>query len=147
MNQSIYIGLDTGVKTGLAVWHSTAKALTRVETVPIHRALETVKAMAVEAKELGNTLTVVFEDARQRKWIPNTGDIRREMGRRLGAGSVKRDARIWQDFLDDNKIAYLAVKPQQGWTKLSPEKFQAITGYTGRTSEHGRDAAMLVFGR
>ena len=32
-------------------------------------------------------------------------------------------------------------------TKLSAEQFRRITGWTEQTNEHGRDAAMLVFGR
>ena len=36
------------------------------------------------------------------------------------------------------------VLPQGKWT---PGEFKRITGYYGRTSEHGRDAAKMIFGR
>jgi len=32
-------------------------------------------------------------------------------------------------------------------TKLDREQFKKITGYEGVTSEHARDAALLVYGR
>ena len=40
-----------------------------------------------------------------------------------------------------------AIKKTLKDTKNNAANFKFITGYSGRTSEHGRDAAMLVFGR
>jgi hypothetical protein len=37
-------------------------------------------------------------------------------------------------------------KSQKGFTKINESRFQKMTGFTKRTSEHARDAAMLVFG-
>ena len=68
-------------------------------------------------------------------------------GKLMGAGAAKRDAKIWEEFLADNGINYEAHKPQAGTTKWSADYFTRITGYTGRTSEHARDAALLVFQR
>ena len=65
----------------------------------------------------------------------------------MGAGSVKRDCQIWEDFLRAHGIKYEMVAPHQGATKWTADTFARITGYTGRTSNHGRDAAVLVFGR
>lgn len=39
------------------------------------------------------------------------------------------------------------VAPKRNVTKLTHESFVAITKWKGRTNEHKRDAAMLVFGR
>jgi len=39
------------------------------------------------------------------------------------------------------------VAPERGRTKLSAEQFRTVTGYAGITSSHGRDAAMLVYGK
>jgi hypothetical protein len=38
------------------------------------------------------------------------------------------------------------VNPTSRKTKINKDYFQKLTGYKGNTSEHGRDAAMLVFG-
>ena len=141
---SIFVGLDTGVHTGIAVWDSRAKQLTNVRTVKIHEAMKMVEEL--HEATAGNIL-VVFEDARQRKWLPRERSLREFKGRAMGAGSVKRDATIWQDFLTDARIPFEMVPPRAGMTKWNKAYWEKVTGYKGRTSEHGRDAALLVWGR
>lgn len=85
---------------------------------------------------------VLFEDARQRKWFGADSNAKMQ-----GAGSVKRDASIWEEFCTDYQIAFRALPPAKGGTKLNPDYFKALTGWRGKTSEHARDAAMIVFGR
>ena len=63
-----------------------------------------------------------------------------------GVGSAKRDASIWEDYLTDLGVEFEMVAPKRNITKLSQERFKVITGWQNRTNEHGRDAAMLVFG-
>ena len=65
----------------------------------------------------------------------------------IGAGSVKRDAVIWEEFCIDNGIKFFSVPPAKGLTKWSAQTFSEVTGWQGRTSNHGRDAALLVYGR
>ena len=147
MANSIFIGIDTGTYTGLAVWDGASKRFLRVETMHLHRALECVRNYSQVCASEGRQLVVVFEDARQRKWIPRELNVSEYRGKLMGAGSVKRDAVIWQEFLDDYKIRYENTPPRKGLTKLSPDAFARLTGWTGRTSNHARDAAMLVFQR
>jgi len=139
----IWVGIDTGVNTGMAVWDSKKRELLSLDTVTIDEAIFRVLGLVAEYQDI----TVIVEDARQRKWVPNTHDIRKEMSRRLGAGSIKRDAKIWEDFLTRMKIPFQMVAPCKGITKWSAGMFESITGCTLRSSEHSRDAAMLVFGR
>ena len=63
-----------------------------------------------------------------------------------GVGSVKRDAKIWEDFLTDIGIPFEMTHPKNSVTKLNDLSFRKLTKYSKRTSEHSRDAAMLVFG-
>lgn len=49
--------------------------------------------------------------------------------------------------MKDEGIEFRALPPTKGATKMSAEAFRDLTGWRGRTSEHSRDAAMLVFGR
>lgn len=37
--------------------------------------------------------------------------------------------------------------PKNNRTKLTAEQFNRLTGWTARTNEHSRDAAMLIWGR
>lgn len=137
----IYIGIDPGTHTGVAVWDTREGRFLSLETMPIHRAMDLVRM----ARDDNEQVTVIFEDARQRKWYGRTeSEVKRKI---QGAGSVKRDCAIWEDFLADSDIPFLTVKPGRVSTKVSPSWFKTVTGWEGRCSEHARDAAMLVFGR
>ena len=140
----IYIGIDCGHDTGLAVWDSRDKEFQAVATLKIHRALDAVRSWN---EEHPGEVVVVFEDARERRWFPRERDDSEYRGRLMGAGSVKRDAVIWQDFLADHEIPFISQAPHKGLTKWDAPTFAAVTGWTGRTSNHARDAALLVFGR
>lgn len=130
----IYIGIDPGVNTGVAVWDSNSKKFLSIETMPILQAISTVNVY--------RDAVIIIEDARQRKWFGNSGKERLQ-----GAGSIKRDCQIWQEFLESNEITHYWVAPKNNKTKLDTMQFKQITGYVGRTNVHGRDAAMLTYGR
>ena len=138
----VYIGIDTGVHTGIAVWNSERKEFAVVDTLRIHEAMNFVYGYV----DSDIPFQVRFEDARQRKWIPMSKNMTAELGRAQGAGYVKAHCQIWEDFLTDYRIPFEAIAPRRNVTKLSAEQFGRITGYKGRTSEHARDAAMLVYG-
>lgn len=143
----IYIGIDTGTHTGVAVWDSRQRTLIQVETLKIHQAMDLVKHWKNKCSDQGARLIVRVEDARKRKWFPKKFSRKGEEENVLqGAGSVKRDATIWDDFLADLKVEYQMVEPKGGMTKYTQERFEALTGWKKRTSEHARDAVMLVFG-
>lgn len=137
-----YIGIDTGDHTGYAVWHRPSRQLLTVESTKIHRALQWV--LDLKAREFDLFLRV--EDARLRKWIKPYGDIRRELGRREGAGSIKRDANIWEDFLIDFGIPFELVAPKDNFTKMSYDYFTRMTSWAKPADGHAIDAAMLVYG-
>ena len=137
----IYIGIDPGTHTGVAIWDTKERNLLSLETLPIHQAL--IKVMMWRDR-VGHDLQVVFEDARQRTWF---GRDKNTNAKLQGAGSIKRDCSIWEDFCKDYQIPFLAVPPVKGGTKLSEVYFKTISGWKGRTSNHARDAAMLVIGR
>ena len=143
----IYIGIDPGVKTGVAVWDNRQRTFLQIETVKIHRAMELVRLYKHKAADVGTKLIVRVEDARQRKWFERKYDKKGEEENVLqGAGSIKRDSKIWDDYLSDMGVEYQMVAPKGGMTKYTKERFQALTGWKKPTNEHNRDAAMLVFG-
>lgn len=144
----IYIGIDTGTNTGYAEWDSKKGRLLEVDSLPIHKAMERVKAYADQEKATGEKLVCVrVEDPRQRNWFGTERMTREEERKRLqGVGSVKRDASIWEDYLKYLGVSFEMVAPKRNVTKLKQETFKRYTGWDKRTNEHGRDAAMLVFG-
>ena len=137
-NYRYYIGIDTGTNTGFAVWDLIDKQFVAIKTYKIDEAMEHVLLLH---NIIGlSKIFVRFEDARLRKWFGKAGREQLQ-----GAGSIKRDCVIWEDFLTRKGIAFEAVAPKNNRTKLTAEAFKKITGSKGKTSEHARDAAMLVF--
>ena len=136
----ILIGIYAGTKTGVCVLIGGKFFL--LETMLIHRAMELV----LKAKqEYGSLVHVFVEDARLR--CGNPSDKKSHM-KQQGVGSVKRDASIWEDFLRDHGISFTMVDPKRNRTKTTHDQFCKITGWTGgRTNEHNRDAAMLLWGK
>ena len=143
----IWIGIDPGEHTGVAIWDTGQRAFRLLATLPLHKALHLVQTWRDSEPHLADDVRVVFEDARQRTWFPRERNASEYRGRLMGAGAAKRDARIWEEFLTDERIPFEAHKPEAGGTKWSADYFARITGYKGRCSEHARDAALLVFGR
>lgn len=140
-----YIGIDTGTKTGFAVWDSGKRQFVEVDTKSISAAL--LEALRYAANFGRENVTVVMEDARKRKWLPREKDLSEYRGKLMGAGSVKRDCSIWEEFCREQDIRLIVQPPRAGMTKWTPEYFARVTGWNGRTSNHARDAAMLVFQR
>lgn len=137
------IGIDTGVNTGFAVWDKEKRKLIIIEVVKIHTAMQWIQDTNVANHGF---IKVRIEDARLRKWIPRQKNARDEAGMREGAGSIKRDAIIWEDYLTDIGIEFELVAPKDNKTKIKSDYFARLTGWAKKTNEHGRDAAMLVFG-
>ena len=138
----LYIGIDPGVNTGLVVWDDKKKKFIEVDTLSIHRAMDRIKTFIAY-----NDVFIIFEDARQRKYLPMERNRSEQRGKLMGAGSIKRDCSIWEDFLTDYDIPFRAVPPQKGGTKWDERYFKMVTGWKGKTSNHARDAAVLVFGK
>ena len=138
----ILVGIDPGVNTGLAVWSHSERKFCEVVTASIVGAMKIVRDYAVE-----HDVTIYTEDARKRKWIPREKSLSQFKGRAMGAGSVRRDSQIWEEFAAYYDIPIVLLPPRQGATKWSAEYFARVTGWKARTSNHARDAALLVFGK
>ena len=134
----IIIGIDTGTNTGIAVSNKPERKFLQILSLPIHRAMELVLKYH---QQHGAALFVRFEDARLRKWLKDKSPESLQ-----GAGSIKRDCTIWDDFLKDHGVHYASIGPRAGLTKIPADKFSLITGWEGKTNNHARDAAMLVYG-
>lgn len=114
----------------------------RAESMPIHKALRLIEDLLHEDR-----IHVRVEDARKRKWFGHNSSAKKQ-----GAGSVKRDCKIWEDFLSDLQktsnglLTFEMIHPIKGATKIGQNVFKSITGIQERTSQHGRDAYMLIHG-
>lgn len=136
MDHPLLVGIDPGTKTGVAVWDTVNLEWWLISTKTQTEVYEMLRELSQNYK-----LYLRIEE-------PSKGWYGKNAHKRLqGAGSVKRDAKIWKENCIQNNWPYQMVKPVKGMTKssLTKETWQKITGYTGRTSNHARDAAMLVF--
>ena len=133
----ILIGIDTGVQTGVGIIIGQDK---QALSMPIHQALILINDLVDE-----DPVHIRVEDARKRKWFGNNSNAKKQ-----GAGSIKRDCKIWNDFLDElaeeseGLLTFEMIHPIKGATKLTSKLFKNITGIEERTNEHGRDAFMLI---
>jgi hypothetical protein len=138
-----YIGIDPGVNTGLAVWGITEKKFLTLQTTQLHRALEFILNFTAENPET----FIVVEDARLRGKGYHDKDL--TDAKKMGAGSVCRDSKIWEEFLTDKGIPFRLTRPNSKLNQMAKatnlKSFQANTGYTERCTEHARCAAMLVW--
>lgn len=132
------IGIDCGVNTGFAVWDCTLQKLIEVKTYSAHTAWAQIRTM----KHFygAAALYVRFEDARLRTWFGTSG-----LEKLQGAGSIKRDSTLWEEFCEMEGIQYEAVAPKHNKTKTTTEYFKMVTGWAGSTSNHARDAAMMIY--
>jgi hypothetical protein len=139
MRKKIFIGIDPGVNTGLAMYTPAEKKL-ELFTVKIHEGFDTVAKLAPFFD-----IEVVIEDPNQWTHFQNSKDAKAKL---QGAGSVKRDFSAWRDFLNDWKIPLRAVRPDKTRNLYAKQvgMFAKITGYTKRSSEHARVAGLLVWG-
>lgn len=135
------IGVDPGSKTGYALYNKQTKKLEAVCTLKIHEAFNSVKQAQDMAAEKGGKIFVRVEDARKRKWFGGNATAKMQ-----GAGAIKIQCSQWEDFLKSEGISFDLVAPSQIKTKMSAEYFKKLTGWGARCSNHGRDAAAMVYG-
>ena len=135
------IGIDPGVTTGFCLYNKTKAKIEIVTSYSIIVAMEVVKE--AHKKYGPDNIELVIEDARKKHWFGTGKEV---SARAQGAGSVKRDTKVWIEFCDTFNVKYKLVEPPKDLTKIKAERFKKLTGYKGRTNGHGRDAAMLVWG-
>jgi len=133
----MWAGIDPGVKTGVAIWNSFEQEFYEIKTCTMTEAQILVLYYYDIYKDKGG-FACRIEDARLRKFWP------KGVGRLQGVGSVKRSSQMWEEFCQVHDIPHMLRAPSS--TKMNAKMFARLTGWTGRTSEHARDAAVSVFG-
>ena len=98
------------------------------------------------------TLTYIFDEVRIEK--PNNRNVwprpgvsaaaLRKIAVNIGENRNKADVLI-SFFREHGCKNIIAIPPIRNGTKLSKERIEAMTGYSGRSSEHSRDAIMLAW--
>ncbi len=148
-----FIGLDAGRQTGLAVWDAKGQRFAREDAPAVWDALVTTGFWQAYEIVLGfnaDDAVIVIEDPSKNRTTFDHGVPRSERAARRrekisrNVGSNAREAALLATGLERQGYRVCRVRPRS--RKLSADAFRRLTRYQGRTSQHARDAAMLVFG-
>jgi len=142
----IYVGIDPGLQTGFAV--SLKGKIEEVKTVDFWGVMDEIRALI--GRNPGLDLRIVIErpDLNKPLFFRAGTNERTKIKIAQDVGANKRDARLLIQWAEREGLDMIQVRPSGStFTKLNAEQFRKISGYAGRTSEHGRDAAMLILGR
>lgn len=132
-NMTIIVGIDPGLSTGMAFVENGK--IMRLETFSFWEAIAEIQKFpfAVYVVELSTTSHVWHREAVNKSAIMKTG---------FNVGKCTREAELIIDYL--NKYGYI-VQSKNPQGKKTATQFKEITGWTGKSNPHTRDAAMLAF--
>jgi len=140
----ILIGIDPGVHTGICMMQDGKISL--LATVDFWKAIDIIdSAYPICAS---TNLSVVIEDPSQNKptFARSVEGLKKQSRISQNVGSNKREATLLIEYCKRNGIDVVAIKPtKRSLTKLPAETFKKLTGWEGQSSEHSRDAAMLIW--
>ena len=90
---------------------------------------------------------VIIEDSRLQSHIWNASGKTRSPAMKVAraVGSVDRICGQVEEICVSRNIKLLSVSPLDKGSKVKAEAFREITGWTDRTNEHARDAAMVAW--
>lgn len=133
---STILGIDPGSSTGVASYiNGKLAALQTIAPHEIERVLREVQPARV-----------VFEDSRLQShtWTRGkTGAASAKMARNVG--QVDAWCCLITAICGEMGIAAHGVSPAGKGAKVNAERFAALTGWTGSSNEHTRDAAMVAW--
>ena len=140
------IGIDP--PKGIAGWETETKKFTRIETVSFWDIIGKLKEY-----KFWNYNIKVYCEAPQlikgiyRKRLKPGEKLEKVLWKAQSVGMNKMCAVLIIEYCELNNIEVVKVRPsKKTMSKLKSEPFKQLTGWTNQTSEHGRDAAMLVYG-
>lgn len=138
MKINIFIGIDPDVdKSGVAVWDNRDKSL-ELYNMNVPQLIDGLQAYNVP-------IHVVIEAGwliNKSNWHNAQGQFRRERIAK-NVGENHAIGKVIEQMCKHLKISYELQKPKG---KIKSETFKKITGYTKKSNQETRDAAMLVYG-
>jgi hypothetical protein len=141
---SIVVGIDPGTHTGMTAYNCDKKEFIFCETLSIHNAIFKLQAL-VDGAYFPKGMLIIVEDSRH---------ISGSAEKKLGAGSIRRDCSIWEDFLTDfikisgKDLNFIFIRPSNNiYLKMDSDKWRMMAKYTApkTPSEHARDSATYLF--
>lgn len=139
----VFIGIDPGVSCGFALY-KPATGYLWLETFTFWELIQQLTSHVFNEPRP----VVYIEDPRGNKPVFFRGlTIKKNNRVAQNVGSNKRDAALIIEWCRDHGFEVVTVTPNsRSLTKLTAEQFNKMTGYEGRSSQHARDAACIVWG-
>lgn len=144
------IGIDPGRKTGLAIYDRQKKQLENVTSTDFWGLISFLSDFKARPD-----IKVYIENPngnsglylkRSKALAGYSESVKLETAQRIGRN--KEQAYLIIEYCSRYDIPHIALTPtKRSGTKKNSTDFKKLTGYGPKTNEHGRDAAMLVFGR
>ena len=153
---TMVVGIDPGQKCGIAVYEDGE--MRELFTVAPHELLGTLRLrlVAVMKREKANVgannhsplMAVIYEDSRLQSFLWNARG-KHQLGVALKAarnvGMVDAICAQIAGWCEDEGVRYYGVSPKDKGAKLDAEAFKNITGWTARSNQHERDAALVAW--
>lgn len=135
---TIVLGIDPGANTGVALY--VDGQLTSLKTIAPVQLARTIKEH--------RPCRVIYEDSRLQSHAWNAR-LKCRIGPALKTARNLGQVDAWCSLIDavciEQGIPAHGVSPRSKGAKLDVEKFAQATGWTGKSSEHSRDAAMVAW--
>lgn len=130
------VGIDPGVSTGWATYiDGKLMGLQTIKPIDIYAQIVTSEA------EL-----FVFEDSRLQSavWVPSKNKaVANNIARKIG--QVDALCSLIEETCNRYDIKFIRVSPKAKGGKMNAEDFNKLTGWTARSNQHERDAAMVAW--
>lgn len=168
----VFIGIDPGKNNGVAIWSVTGKKYLSLETLDFWDVLNqlddckkkyVVHSVVIENPNLNKP---VFMDSKQKSTVTNAFNNMRKYARRQDdlfdqykdvvlsenrilatkaqrVGMNKQYSKLLIEYCNRIGLKINEIRPYL--SKLNAKEFAALTKWEGRTNEHNRDAARLVY--
>lgn len=141
---SLVIGIDPGTNTGFTAFNCDKKEYIHCDTLSIHQAIFRIEKM-IEMSNMPKGMLIIVEDSR---------GISGPNEKKLGAGSIRRDCSIWEEYLTElikksgKDISFQFIRPTNNrYLKMPPQEWVKYAKFTWTKipSEHARDSATYLF--
>lgn len=128
------LGMDPGASTGCAIYRGGVLAL--LETIAPEDIADYITQVGPDR--------VIFEDSRlqSKVWTPVKGAAALKVARNIG--EIDAWCRLITAVCERYSITAHGISPLGKGAKTDAARFAAITGWTGKSNEHTRDAAMVA---
>lgn len=133
----IVVGLDPGIVTGVAVYHDGQ----------LHDLYDVTPADSLAMVEDMTFDLLVFEDSRQQSHVWNVAGLSKPAAIKVARdiGRIDMQCSMLEFQCLQAKRAFRAISPEHKGAKLGATSFNCRTGWTRRSNQHQRDAAMAAY--